>query len=148
MTTFTPADDIVGPIITDLVTLGQSIQGITQVLAYLPDGAPEDNTVIFDLGEPFVDTDIGTNVKDELTFHFVLLHLFMRRGRLQDTISTAFSYIHPWLDAMDAWDNQMPGGARALTPRKISIRRVVWGGTQFIGLEIPFDVLTEINILL
>jgi hypothetical protein len=148
MPTYTPADDLLGPVLAQLQTIAGQITGINRIYTDPIDGNPEHNSVIIDLNDPLFDQDDSTNTKNYVTFHLLVLHLFARRGRLQDTLATARTYIRPWLDALNDNDNQLLNGyAIGVTPKRCHLRRVLWGGEQYVGLEIELDVKTELNIL-
>lgn len=103
-----PTDSLIAPVTSALITLAQQIQGIGNTYHQVPDGPPEDNSVLFPFKRMEVNAD-ATNGKLVLTLHYEIIHVF-RRARLQDALAALYPYLVPWLTVLTAWSNQTLGG--------------------------------------
>lgn len=142
---FPPNDNLVGPIAHQLATLiFTQIPSIAHVYEQLPDRPPGDNTIILPMTRGKVIGD--TNGKMKVQFTFSMRHLF-RRKNMQDNITSAYSYVTPWLNFLSAWPNQNLGGlAIEVSATDIAITQLSESGQAMVALVINFNVLTEFNI--
>lgn len=142
---FTPSDTLIGPIAHQIATMiSTQIPSITYVYEKLPDRSPGDNTVILPLLRGKVVSDTNGKLKVRLTFS--MRHLF-RRKNMPDNITSAYSYVQPWLNFLSAWPNQNLGGlAIEVNATDLNITQLSESGQPMVALVVNFDVLTEFNI--
>ena len=63
------------------------------------------------------------------------------------TLSTAYTYVVPWLNILSAWPNTAMGGLAIVTsPTELQITQMSQSGQPMVVLAVNFDVLTEFNI--
>lgn len=144
---FTPADTLIGPIITALTNdIVAQIPAVGAVYPRLPDRPPTDNSVIIPLLRAKIIDE--TNGKVTVRLFFAMRHLF-RRAEIADTILRAYTFIMPWLNLLTAWANQnLNGLARQIDVSDLTVIQVSQSAQPMIALAINIEVLTEFNIIL
>lgn len=142
---YSPADNLVGPIIQQLANIAQTnITGITEVYIDEPDGAPEDNSLEIGLAKYDVLDDTNGKLKLLLTFS-----LRFRRTRVtaaQD-LPALRSYVIPFLMAYSSWGAQdLAGDSMLVTVKQGGITQDIRSGQPYRTLITNVQVLTEFNI--
>ena len=144
MTSFTPSDTLIGPIIHQLALVAGQIQGVGRTYETPPEGEPEDNSVLFPLKRFRIIDDTNAKLKVELTFS--ILHLF-RRDRMDDVMPRVQLVMTSWWNALADWQNLTLGGlAIDTTIKDGAIGTVEWAGQMYLSLTNTITVLTEFNI--
>lgn len=145
MTLYTPSDILVGPIVQQIATIIENqIAGVDRVYVNIPDGPPEDNSVII----PLTNFEIldETNGRLSVRLTFGMRHL-IRRKSMDEAITNCYSYIMPYFQCFSAWVNQDLGGlARLMTIKNGGVTQFIEAGQVFLALIINLQVLTEFNI--
>lgn len=140
----TPTDTLVGPVVDGLIGVTGQISGIGRTYREPPEGAPEDNSVIFPLTGFEVKDDTNGRLFVALTFE--ISHLF-RRGRLNETVGRIIPFVPAWLDRLTAWPNQSLGGAaEEVSVKSGKIAGFTWASQQYLALSLTVTVLTELPI--
>lgn len=144
MPSFTPSDNLVGPIIHQIALVAQQVQGVGRVYETPPEGEPEDNSVLI----PLVDWKVidSTNAKLKVELAFNIYHLF-RRDRMEDAYPRAQLVMTAWWNAIADWVNLTLDGLAIDTNIKGGkIGTVTWGSLPYLALIHNITVLTEFNI--
>jgi hypothetical protein len=144
MPSFTPSDNLAGPIVHQLALIAAQIQGVGRTYETPPEGEPEDNSVLFPIKDFKVIDDTNAKLKVELAF--TIYHLF-RRDRMDDAYPRLTLYLTSWLNALADWSNLTLGGLAIDTNIKGGkIGTVTWASQMYLSLMIDITVLTEFNI--
>ena len=144
MPSFTPSDNLIGPIVSQLAGIASQIQGVGRTYTVPPEGEPEDNSVLFPLKRWRVIDSTNAKLKVELTFS--ILHLF-RRDRMDDVMPRVQLVMTSWWNALADWQNLTLGGlAIDTTIKDGAIGTVEWAGQLYLSLTNTVVVLTEFNI--
>ena len=143
--TYPLTDDVVTPIIDELVLVAKQVEGVGQCFPQPPDGPPPDNSVLFPLRK-FKPED-HTAGKMKVTLTFEILHLFSRT-QLSQAITRAYKTLHPWWQALTAWPNATLNGKAYLTELtgEGEIKEVLWSNTPYLAVSHTFDVCVVLNI--
>jgi hypothetical protein len=142
---FSPNDNLVGPIVQQIANLIQTqIPSINYVYTKLPDRPPQDNSVML----PLVKAKLLHEYSglQQWQFIFAVMHTFRRRN-MSDTLSTAYTYITPWMNFLGAWPNQTLGGlAEEVNATELTILQRAESGQPMVVLTVSFNVVTSLNI--
>lgn len=142
----TPADDIVGPIVSALSNvLTTQISGLGRMYTKAPDGPPENNSVIFPLTKVKFEEDTNGKFYVRLTFRITYIQ---RRSKYPDNIQALYTMFSSMSRILSSWPNQTLGGASiSVCPKDAGFTQWAEAGTSFVALFINTEVLTEYNIL-
>lgn len=143
---YSPSDSLVGPIAHEIAVLvAAQIPSISRVYETLPDRPPDDNSVVLAMTRARV-RDAETNGKIKITFVFSIRHMF-RRTSMSANVTSAYSYLVPWMNMLAAWPNQGLGGlAISVGTTDVMITQMMQSGQPMVALVINAEVLTEFNI--
>lgn len=137
-------DIFIGPIITQLIAITNQIAGISRTYAAVPDGAPDDNSVMYACRH--IEVESITNGRIELTLDFDIIHCF-RRVRLQEALPQAYAAMPAWATVLSTPANVRMGGAASLEDLTgIDIQVVKHGGQTMLGVISHIKVKRQFNI--
>jgi hypothetical protein len=141
----TPMDDIIGPIVEALAEEISSIVGIGRLYTELPDGPPENNSVLFPLTGAKLEGDTNGKVYVRLTFS---IRYVVRRGKFIDSIKQCYFMFSAFAKVLSSIPNQTLGGDSIMvTPKNFSINQTYDAAQAFVMLVMNVEVLTEFNLL-
>ena len=142
---YTPSDNFIGPIVNEIATIIENnITGIDRIYQTIPDGPPEDNSVLIPLTQFEVLDETSGKAGARLTFG--IRHM-IRRKDMGEALTACYSYIMPYFLTFSAWSNQsLNGKARLLTIEKGGVTQFIEAGQVFLALIINLQVFTEFNI--
>ncbi len=142
MPTYTPEDTLIGPIVHEISTIIQTqIPSIAHIYEKLPDRQPLDNSVLIPLRK-FTNLQ-ESNGRQKVRLTFGVRHVF-RKGKIEESLSAAYSYLMPWLLVLASWSTQnLNGKAITTTATDGGISQVLESGQLMIALVINVDVITE-----
>jgi hypothetical protein len=142
---YCPDATLIQQVITALADIArQQLSGISYVYEQPPDGPPDDMSVLIPLNSYKVLGD--TNAKLYISMVFGI-RLMLRRGVFSENITTAYSYVRPFLQAYSAWGNQTLGGlAQGVAPKSGGVSQMIEAGQPFVAMIINVEVLLEYNI--
>jgi hypothetical protein len=151
---FTPTDDLIGPIITQLAQCIQTQITPAPSVVYTmpPDGQPENNSVALGMAEWKVEEgDLSTNGILSLCLTFNVWHFFQSRI-LAENIQNTYNWLHAYLNVFSAWGNQYLQDsqgvvhARAVCPKKGGTTKASFSGIPFTVLYMQIEVITDFSI--
>lgn len=137
-------DTILKPIVDQLILVAQQIDGIGTCYDKIPEGALEDNAVMF----PVTHMDVKSGTNRRLTLHitFDIVHHF-RRTRLQETLARCYAAVPAWVNVLGSYGNATLGGTvQMIDLQAIDIREVKHAGQSGVGVISTLVVRTEIPI--
>lgn len=139
-------DDIIGPIVHQLaIALSTKVQGLGRMYEQVPDGPPENNSVIFPMTKFVFKQD--TNGKVYVCFTFAIRYM-IRRSKAVDDIANLYKAFSAFIYVLSSWPVQnLNGTSDTVTPIRGGITQFVMAGTPYMALVIETDVLTEFPIL-
>lgn len=138
------ADTFIGPIIAELKLIAQQIDGIGTIYEKVPEGAPEDNSVMFAC--PHIDVVSAMNGRIEMTFSFDIIHCF-RRVNLQQDLSRAYAAMPAWATVLSTPANVRMGSVAQLEDLTgIDIQQVIHAGQKMLGVISHIRVIKQFNI--
>lgn len=142
---FTPSDSLIGPIVSQIAQIIETqIAGVDRVYPNIPDGPPEDNSVIIPLSNFEILDETNGRLSVRLTFG--VRHL-IRRKEMGESVTACYSYLMPYFQCFSAWKNQDLGGtARLMTVKNGGITQFIESGQVYLALIINLQVLTEFTI--
>lgn len=148
----TPTDDIVGPIVHQLaLVLSSQITGIGRMYEEVPDGPPENNSVLFPLTSFKFEGD--TNGKEYVRLQFGIRYM-VRRSNFATNLQACYKMFSAMSRVLAAWYNQPLYDSSTGTQYAIQVTPKSGGFTQFVDSGMPYvalilntEVLTEFNIL-
>lgn len=139
------SDTLFAPLVAQLTTVAQQIQGIGNVYPQVPDAPPENGSVVFAPKQVRVDDD-ETNAQLVLHIEIDLLHLFTRK-RLQQNLAEVLAALPAWLNVLTAWSNQTLGGrAQNFDLKSLDIAPYTHGQQPYLALVAKLDIRTIQNI--
>jgi hypothetical protein len=138
------SDTFIGPIITELQTIAAQITGIGRLYDEIPEGSPEDNSVMFACKH--IDVSSAMNGRIEMTFEFDIIHCF-RRTRLQEALTRAYAAMPAWATVLSTPANvRMSSSATLEDLTGIDIQNVKHGGQPMLGVICHIRVKKQFNI--
>lgn len=138
------ADTFLGPIIAQLKTIAQQLDGIGTVYDKVPEGAPEDNSVMFAC--PHIDVVSAMNGRIEMTFHIDIIHAFRRVNLAQD-LDRCYQVMPAWATVLSTPANVRMGNVAQLEDLTgMDIQQVVHAGQKMIGVISHIRVIKQFNI--
>lgn len=140
----TQSDTIIGPVVTELVTIAQQITGIGTCYPKVPDAAPEDNSVMFACRH--TDVNSATNGKLDLNMSFDIIHAFRRVNLAQD-LDRCYKAMPAWVSVLSTPANvRMNSVAQIEDLTGIDIQEIVHGGQKMIGVICHVRIRREVTI--
>lgn len=128
----TQADTLIGPIVAQLAVVAGQIDGIGRCYDKVPEGAAEDNSVMFPCRH--IDVVEGSNGRLTLHLDFDIIHAF-RRARLQDALARCYAAMPAWLSVLGSYQNVRLGGLVTLLDLKsIDIKEVKHADQMMLGV--------------
>lgn len=147
--TYPITDNVVGPIIHALAGIVKAgIDPNMRVYEDAPDGPPEHNSCV--IPPPTFKFVNDTNGKLSLKMTFGVRHV-IRRKKLGESLSSARTFMIPYLMVFSAWKNQNltdANGAllcREVTPSSGGLIQFEDSAQTFIAVLTNVDVLVDIN---
>jgi hypothetical protein len=140
----TQSDSIIGPVVTELVTIAQQITGIGTCYAKVPEKAPEDNSVMFACRH--IDVNSSTNKRVDLNLDFDIIHAF-RRVNLQQDLDKCYKAMPAWVSVLSTPANvRMNSVAQIEDLNGIDIQEIVHGGQKMVGVICHVRIRREVTI--
>lgn len=142
--TVSQADTLVGPIVTQLGLVAKQIDGMGTTYEKIPDGPPEDNSVMF----PCTHITVVSSTNGRLTLHltFDCVHVF-RRTRLQEALDRCYAALPAWLTVLGDRKNVTLGGtAQLMDVTDADVKAVKHANQQFLGVVTTITVRYEFRI--
>lgn len=144
-TVYNPTDDLVGPIASALLSVGQTqLTGIDYFYADESDEPPQHNSLM--VMSPQFDILDDTNGRLEMVLKFrVCLRYNVRQISVDNPALR--TYMTPMLQAYSSWANTDLGGlSRQIDVKGGGIIREMYAGEMFRTLLLNLGVVTEYNI--
>jgi hypothetical protein len=140
----TQSDTIIGPVVTELITIAQQITGIGQCYDKVPETAPTDNSVMFACRH--VDVASSTNRRVDLNMDFDIIHAFRRVNLVQD-LDKCYKAMPAWVSVLSTPANvRMNGVAQIEDLNGIDIQEIKHGGQPMIGVICHVRIRREVTI--
>jgi hypothetical protein len=140
-----PTDDIIGPIVQALAHELSSIVGLGRLYLEVPDGPPENNSVVFPLRSFKFEGDTNGKMYVRLTFS---IRYMVRRSKFADNIKQCYLMFSAFSKVLSSIPNQtLEGESIVVTPKDGSISIMGEAMQPFVCLVLNTEVLTEFNLL-
>ena len=140
----TQADTLIGPIITELVTISQQITDIGICYDKVPEQPPADNSVMYACKH--IEVHSGTNGRVDLDMDFDIIHSF-RRTRLQQDLIRCYAAMPAWTTVLSTPANVRMGGVAQIEDLTgIDIQAISHGGQDMIGVICHVRIRREVSI--
>lgn len=138
------SDTMITPIVNQLIVVAEQITCMGRTYAAVPEGAPEDNSVMFPCKH--IDVISATNGRLELHLTFDIIHCF-RRTRLQEALTRCYAAMPAWLTVLGSYANVRLGGQATLIDlTSMDIKEVVHGGQSMLAVVSTVIVRKEFAI--
>jgi hypothetical protein len=138
------SDSLITPITTQLIAVTNQIAGIGRSYPSVPDGAPEDNSVMYPCKH--IDVVSGTNGRLDLHLTFDIIHCF-RRNRLQESLTRCYTVMPAWLTVLGSYANiRLSNSVTMLDLKSVDIKEVTHGGQTLLAVISTVVVWKEFAI--